>query len=331
MIHLPRRTLGSVLAAALVALVARPAAAYDALYSFGDSLSDVGNVQAVTAGIPFVPTTPGPSYFNGRFSNGLNFIDDLSVSLGVGPAVNSLAGGTVYAYGGARTTGTTGLPALVVRDVDQQVTTYLGANPLADANGLYVVFAGANDVAAKINDTPSLNLTAAAGSLAQQVGRLYDAGARQVLVPNLPSLGLVPQYNGTAASATQASGFSDQFNAALAAALDGVELTRPDLTLFRLDTAALFDSLTTNPTAFGFTNATNPAAPGLSPGDQNYDASLIVANPDNYVFWDTLHPTRTGHAALAAAALAAIPEPTTLGLIVLAAPLALRRRRGTAA
>ena len=46
-------------------------AAFDNLYVFGDSLSDVGNVQTVTTGLaPLVPPTPGPYYFNGRYSNG---------------------------------------------------------------------------------------------------------------------------------------------------------------------------------------------------------------------------------------------------------------------
>ena len=62
----------------LVACGGAQAATYPVIYSFGDSLSDVGNVFAGTA-----DTLPLPGfYFNGRFSNGPNWLDDLSAKLG---------------------------------------------------------------------------------------------------------------------------------------------------------------------------------------------------------------------------------------------------------
>jgi hypothetical protein len=44
------------------------ASAYDALYEFGDSLSDVGNIFTATKGV-----APGAPYPNGRFSSGSRF------------------------------------------------------------------------------------------------------------------------------------------------------------------------------------------------------------------------------------------------------------------
>jgi phospholipase/lecithinase/hemolysin len=79
--------------------------------------------------------------------------------------------------------------------------------------------------------------------------------------------------------------------------------------------------------AFGLTNVTNPAAPGLRIGDQSYNTSLIVPNPDQYLFWDDLHPTRAGHALLGRAALAAVPEPLSLAPIMLGMLELLRRGR----
>jgi phospholipase/lecithinase/hemolysin len=58
-----RITAGRVIALlALTACLPSPAgAAFDRLYVFGDSLSDVGNVQTVTSGLaPLVAPTPGP-------------------------------------------------------------------------------------------------------------------------------------------------------------------------------------------------------------------------------------------------------------------------------
>jgi phospholipase/lecithinase/hemolysin len=58
-------------ALAVAWLPLRAGAAFDRLYVFGDSLSDVGNVQAVTSGLaPLVEPTPGPCDFNGRTRRG---------------------------------------------------------------------------------------------------------------------------------------------------------------------------------------------------------------------------------------------------------------------
>src|SRR5882762_6059918 len=53
-------------------LVATPGFSFTALYVFGDSLSDTGRSPA-----------PAPSYYNGRYSNGLLWVEYLSVELGL--------------------------------------------------------------------------------------------------------------------------------------------------------------------------------------------------------------------------------------------------------
>src|SRR5689334_16132613 len=111
---------------------------------FGDSLSDIGNISQAT---PFLiqPKTPGPYYWNGRFSNGPIYDETLATGLGLPALVNSAAGGTDYAYGGALTTGSPFPDNLVVKDVDDQVNQYTSSHN-GTANTLYVVFAGANDL-----------------------------------------------------------------------------------------------------------------------------------------------------------------------------------------
>lgn len=313
-------------ASSLVVVACLPLSAgadFDRLYVFGDSLSDVGNVQTVTGGVGgIVPPTPGPYYFNGRFSNGPNFVETLSEGLGLGPVRPSIAGGDDYAYGGALATGTPPPEGLLLKDVDDQVAQYLAAHPVGSPTALYVVYAGSNDVISR----PSSG-AAAAASVASSIDRLYGAGARNVLAPNLPPLGLVPRNNGDAARAAAADAASARFNAALAAALDRLEAEHPDLTLYRLDVAGLFADLAANPAAFGLTNVTGAAAPGLEPGVRSYDPSRIATNPDQYLFWDDLHPSRAGHALLGRAALAAVPEPRALAPMMLLGALGLRRRR----
>ncbi len=99
-----RQALRSIaLLAGLLLGMAGPAVAapYSALYAFGDSISDAGNIFVGTEG-----QIPLPPYSQGRFSNGPTWVQNLSVQLGLGPLTPSLSGGTDYAFGGAET-GTT--------------------------------------------------------------------------------------------------------------------------------------------------------------------------------------------------------------------------------
>jgi hypothetical protein len=96
---------------------------------------------------------------------------------------------------------------------------------------------------------------------------------------------------------------TQQFNSALATMLDGLEANNPAITLLQLDVAGLFQQVLADPSAFGFTNVTDPAAPGLDPGASSYDTSQVAPNPDEFLFWDEIHPTTAGHALLASAAM----------------------------
>ena len=86
---------------------------YSAIYAFGDSLSDAGNLSITTSAAgatkpvspPYYKEQYGPITGN-VFSNGPTWVQDLSIALGLGTLAPSLAGGTDFAYGGAET-GTT--------------------------------------------------------------------------------------------------------------------------------------------------------------------------------------------------------------------------------
>jgi phospholipase/lecithinase/hemolysin len=286
------------LAALGLATAIAAAAPFSDLIVFGDSLSDVGNISQATFGI-----VPGRYYSSGRFSNGPVYVEPLATGLGLGPPVRSTAGGTNFAYGGARTSGTGGFDGLFIRDVDEQVDQFL-ATRTVDPNALFLVFAGSNDLIGGQS-----NVDVPVGSLANDLGRLAAAGARNFLVPNLPLLGSTPRFNGSSSTAAQYSLLSTQFNAALSATLDSLQTDDPGLTIFRLDVADLLQQVILDPAAFGFTNVTDAAAPGLAPGDGSYDVGQIAAEPNKYLFWDDLHPTAAVHAMLAQYALAVLVLP----------------------
>jgi thermolabile hemolysin len=280
--------------------VAATAAAspFSNLVIFGDSLSDVGNTSQTSFGI-----YPGPYYYQARFSNGPVYTEALATGLGLGAMTNSAAGGNDFAYGGAQTSGTGGATGAFIEDVDEQVTDFLGSRTV-DPRSLFEVFSGANDF---INGQTNVN--APVGTITAQIGRLVAAGATQFFVPNLPLLGDTPQFNGSPATQTQYNMLTTQFNAALSAALDNLQANNAALTFFRLDVAGLFEDLQSNPAAYGLTNVTSPAAPGLSPGTLFYNRNKIATNANQYLFWDDLHPTTTVHSIFAQQALALLTLP----------------------
>ena len=88
------------------------------LVSFGDSLSDSGNVHAAT-GAYVAP-------YAGVNSNGPVWTQQLATALNVAPHTGSLTGGDGYAWGGARVTYGTGDGASVP-SLQQQVDGYLAS------------------------------------------------------------------------------------------------------------------------------------------------------------------------------------------------------------
>ena len=209
----------------------------------------------------------------------------------------------MFAYGGAQTSGTGGLTGAFIRDIDEQVDQFL-ATRTADPNSLFVVFAGSNDL---VNGQTNANVPVA--NLAEDIGRLVTAGARNFLVPNLPLLGHVPRFNDSPTLLAAYNQRTTQFNTALAAMLDNLETANSALAIARLDVEALFSEALAQPASFGLTNVTDAAAPGLEPGDSSYDTNQIAPNANEYLFWDDLHPTATVHAVLAQRALSLFQVP----------------------
>jgi phospholipase/lecithinase/hemolysin len=321
----------------LASATSAQALSYSGIYLFGDSLSDVGNLQQTYAGLPRQPgtpqTVPGQPYdAGGRFSNGEVYADKLARGLGYSLSP-SMLGGTDYAYGGARTRyQVSGSAYLGILD---QVAAFRSQPGVADANALYVLWGGANNlqdiVARKQRDTlgnPIPDLQGTIGDLVTAILGLYAEGARSILVPNLPDLALVPRIAEYGIPAQQAAHqLTLAFNAMLAESLAQLESSLNGLNLIEFDTFDAMNDIVANPAQYGLSNTTDRCYTG---DDLLFSGGGAVCNdPDSYLFWDGLHPTAAVHAILGQEMLVAVvPEPGALGLLAIALMLLLAMRPG---
>jgi phospholipase/lecithinase/hemolysin len=296
------------------------AANFSAEYVFGDSLSDVGNVYLGSSG-----SKPASPYVDGQFSNGPVWVQDLAARLGLPPLTPSLAGGSDYAFGHA----TTGSPSTNNSDIpnlEQQVGTFFSGHASAPSNALYTFSIGADDLFNNLGGltgglTPPQAAAAAAQVVASEAGKLAAAGAKDLVLFDVPDLGVTPGITargpGASAAATALSAFFDQ-----RVLLDLAPVEAAGLTVFDLNTYALLDKAVQDPSAFGFSNVTDPCWTGGFTGSATGGSlcSTLPAVQDTYLFWDDVHPTAAGQLLVADAALRTLglpePEPSTWAMLL---------------
>ncbi|QCP53074.1 SGNH/GDSL hydrolase family protein [Trinickia violacea] len=329
-----------ILVAAMVLLlpcVAGAALTFSSIVVFGTSLSDPGNAFALLAHPPagmnlggnviqstppydtldesLVPIAP---YAKGghHFSNGATWIEQFAQGTGlasnVQPAFQSSSGkARNYAVGGARATS---FPHTV--NLPDQVTRFLqDVNQIAPSDALYVIEMGSNDLrdalAAYLTvllKTGSQSQAAAAANpiltsslngIAQSIQTLHHFGANKFLIWNAPRIDLVPAVQAIPGAAGVAFNLVAGFNQGLAqivssSAALGIQIAQMDITG---EMATIFQS----PGDFGFTNDINPCVTPDTP-------PFTCQQPDDYFFWDGIHPTKAVHALLAQLAVRTLAQ-----------------------
>ena len=159
------------------------------------------------------------------------------------------------------------------------------------------------------------------------VTTLANAGANNFLVATIAPLEKLPSNQGNP-DAAYFGQLAEEFNTLLVSELAVLESSLLiDISI--LDIHALYNDIIASPQDYGLVNVTDSA----------YDEVSVVANPDQYLFWDGGHPTTATHAILANAAVEAlssggiavpVPEPSTAALtasaLVSLLVLALRRK-----
>lgn len=302
------------------------APAFSQIVIFGDSLSDTRNVydrtDSKSGGLVQYPSGTY-NYSDGRWTNSSDTDPGSATYVGVWheqlartflniPAATfSLGGGTNYAFGGATTnngtheetvvtSSTFGDVTITIDDMGQQVDDYLASHPVADPNALYVIWGGGNDL---FNDDSAENVTATAARATALMKRLAMAGAKYIMVPNVPPLGLIPKYAGDPAKQASLSraavDYRDELSADLAAAMSDLSLQGFNPALYPVDAWTNTIRVMTYPSRYGFINISSAVQDNSN------------ANPDQYLFWDEKHPTTAGHYQTAKGANDALTLPFT--------------------
>jgi outer membrane lipase/esterase len=301
MCRIRKSVLASALATALATAAADASAQFDGFYFFGDSLTDAG-----TYGARF---TVNP---------GLVWAQDLGAKYGF-TVTPWNQGGIDAAQGGAQVTqpSPSNPPGAPQRPLSVQIDQLLQATPHLDPNTLYTVWIGGNDVINNViaagagqltREQVQANVTTAAGQTLQQIARLRDAGARTIMVFNLPDIGQVPL--GRANPGAPFSALSQLFNSTLQAGLGSLGVDIVPMNIY-----GLLNEIIADPTLYGFTNVTSPACTTAS-AITCTTATLVAPNAaQTYLFADALHPTPAGHQIIADLAAAEISAPAQIGLL----------------
>jgi outer membrane lipase/esterase len=289
---------------------------FKSIVVFGGSVSDPGNFFAlfgISNRPPYshlddllVPTGPYTKGGN-HFSNGATWIEQLGKSFGlnrnVQPAfLSSSPHATNYAVGGARSTDVD-----LTFDLPEQVGTFLAEHGnVAPSDALYVVDFGGNDVRDALGvwiltgqDDVAANavIDAAIASIQSHVNWLSTLGASKFLFVNVADIGSLPSVQildalivpGAAAKASQLTDdFNDGLDDIIASLSAGAEVAV-------LDVFGTVNQLITTPFLFGLTNVVDACVtPNVPP--------FSCKRPDEFLFWDGIHPTKAVHAIFAAEA-----------------------------
>lgn len=305
---------------------------YDSIVVFGGSLSDPGNAFVVLSEpsrfgfdetcSPLTPMNhppydtldnlfvPDGVYATGghHASNGATWVEQLArnkaLAGSVRPALrNDGAKAQNYAVGGARAND---YPCRF--NLSNQLNAYIASSPVISSNTLFIFDLGGNDLRdalVGLPGDPTPVIVNAITNIANAISTLYSQGGRQFLLMNVPDIGKTPavqildsMYPGLAGAATY---LTNVFNSQLLSLQGNLNLY-PGMDVRIFDAYTLLNNIINNPADYGIEVTNIPCVtPNVAP--------FKCTNPDAYLFWDGLHPTKAVHNIMANSAAEVLDTP----------------------
>lgn len=161
------------------------------------------------------------------------------------------------------------------------------------------------------------SIVAAAQQEVKLIGALQSAGVKNILVFNLPNIGVTPDGTGQGATAAeQLTDLSVIFNGTL-----NTGLGQMGKGIIPVNTYALINEVIANPSLYGFSNVTTPACGAGSssvkcgPQGSGLPYTYAAGSDQSYLFADGVHPTTAAHAMLAQVVLSELNAPGQISLL----------------
>ena len=265
---------------------------YTHIVAFGDSLTDFGGLAFYNDGLP-----ESIDDFPKAMTNDRVWIQYLADEWDADLDNNAI--------GGARTDEHTSSQIQELSDTGMiPDLSYLGQisrfieedEPFPPADTLFAVWIGGNDFSGFDLEQGDQNqfVNETVGNIRFGLNELAaEAGARILLVLNLPDMGKIPRYNDNTEISEKATALARDFNLALENTLADFTQANSDVRVYVFDVFAYMNELISSDI---FENTTGTYLELDEDGDWTGDFN---GPADDFIFWDEIHPTDRTHTLLA--------------------------------
>ncbi len=303
----PTKVLKSIACLLLIATQAAFAWQPQSIVVFGDSLSDNGNKYQAYQ----IPVSP--PYWHGRYSNGPVWVENLAFQFNLIP--NPILEADYpktrnfqdYAMGDATASDKYLNPAEQSHSLMQQLKEYQTDTHASPSDTLAIIWIGSNDYKnTSCRSSPFICTKEIIRTQKQFIERLYEFGIRHFLILSLPNLAITPQAHEhfNKEERMVLSGLIKYYNNNLALLISQLQTSKSDLQVVELDTN---DFIRTIKHEFR-----RPIYQECYANNDIYTKMVgkacSVSVRNQYLFWDSTHPTMAAHARLATAAYDAVKE-----------------------
>ncbi len=243
---------------------------FDTIVTFGDSLSDNGNLYTYLG--HFIPKSP--PYYKGHFSNGPVWVENLYQSYFTNGSADNFQD---FAVGGAGAVLSyeENLPYTLGTEIDD----YLYLHHYTNKNkSLFIIWVGANNYLNGPTNVEDIT-SSVVNAINNDIKSLIDRGAVMILMVNLPDLGKTP----SAINANRQellTELTNKHNEKLLASYNELKEQFPNVNIAYFDVHNLFEQLMNQPQQFNITNVTQPCYDG------GYSYRAMLNNPlllDHYL------------------------------------------------
>lgn len=266
---------------------------FDTVVGFGDSLTDHGGLQSY---LGVYDPVSNPNGALEVWSNGDTWIEYFVAELGATLDNNAIAGAMSLGHESATVQSYSDAGVFPQLGLVGQVNTYVSGEPsFAASETLFTIWIGGNDFlefgrGEMATNDPYEMIENAMANISTAINALYQGGARNFLIINLPVMSATPSYNTRPEEEiNQVMMLTAIYNHFLKELASSLNASLTDSSIYYYDVFYYMEIvLLANTFADSTTTYMELDALGNKTGNVNGPA-------ENYFFWDSIHPTTKAH------------------------------------